>query len=541
MTSRTQTAHDAPRLAGHAVVEQLVEYGVDTAYAVPGESYLAVLDGMYEHADEIRLVTARQEGGASMMAAAYGRATGRPAACLVTRGPGATNASIGVHVASQDASPMLLLVGQVPEHNRERRAFQEIDYAAMFGTIAKEVVEIHDPNRVPEQMSRAIAATTAGEPGPVVVVLPEDMLMTETSAPVVRTAAVSRPIPAPADVERVIAALAAAERPVIVAGRNNWNETTRTALASFAEASQIPVATALRCQDVIDNRSAAYIGTLGLNTTPGLPAVVEQADLVIFLGSRPDAQTMGDFSLLTPPRPAATIVHVYSDGNALGRVYAADIALPVSPEEFLAALPARVEPAGDRAAWLTLTADVRRNYQPLNDDDAVARDFMAVFNEVMPEDTIMTCGAGNYTAWAQRHRSFTTYPAQLATQSGSMGYGIPAGVAAAIQYPNRTVATFAGDGCFMMTGQELATAAGENADLLVVVVNNSRYGTIRAHQDREFPGRVSGTDLHNPDFAQLALAYGAQSTQVRTPEEFRTALNELGTASGLRLIEVLVP
>ena len=529
-----------PRLAGHIVVEELVEHGVDTVFAVPGESYLAVLDGLYEYQKNIQLVTARQEGGAAMMAAAYGRATGSPGVCMVTRGPGATNASIGVHVAAQDASPMLLLIGQVPEKNRERVAFQEIDYAAFFGSIAKAVIEISSPDRTAEQMSRALSLAASGEPGPVVVVLPEDTLTQMTTSPTVRSAPPSRPVPAAADVVKVVGLLSTAERPVIIAGRCNWTQTASERIREIAEASEIPVITAVRCQDVIDNRSQAYAGTLGLNTSPGLPALVEQADLVVFIGTRPDALTMGDFSLLTPPRPHATIVHVYPDSNVFGRVYATDLGFPVSPEEFLHALPERMTAPPGRTQWLrTLRGNDER--RSVGHSDALAREYMRVFDEVMPANTLTTAGAGNYTAWQQRHRRFTTFPSQLASQSGAMGYGIPAGIAAAHLYRDRPVVTFTGDGCFMMTGQELATAAFENLDLLVILVNNFRFGTIRDHQDREYPNRVSGTDLHNPEFTMLARAYGAQTATARSPEEFREALEQLQSQSGLRLIEVTVP
>lgn len=529
------------RPAGHVIVEELIAYGVDTAFAVPGESFLAVLDGLYEYRNDIHLVTARQEGGASMMAAAYGRTTGTPGVCIVTRGPGATNASIGVHVAAQDASPMLLLIGQVPERNRERVAFQEIDYSAMFATVAKSVVEIVSPDRAGEQMSRALALTTSGEPGPVVVVLPEDMLTQLTTAPLVRSAPPRRPIPSDTEIAEVTELLSASQKPVIVAGRCNWTAVARERISEFAEASDIPVVTAVRCQDLIDNDSPAYAGTLGLNTTPGLPALVEEADLIVLLGTRPDALSMGDYSLLTPPRSVATMIHVYPDPDVFGRVYAVDLGIPVSPEQFLQALPVRVEASPQRSEWRRRLRENDMQRPALSAEDSRAADFMRVFADVMPADTITTAGAGNYTAWQQRHRRFAAYPSQVASQSGAMGYGIPAGVVAAHLHRDRTVVTFAGDGCFMMTGQELATAAVEELDLMVVLINNSRFGTIRDHQDRGFPGRVSGTDLHNPDFTMLARSYGAQTAIVEKPEQFRTALERLKGESGLRLIEVTIP
>lgn len=529
------------RLAGHVIVEELIEYGVDTVFAVPGESYLAVLDGLHEHRDSIHQITARQEGGAAMMAAAYGRATGTPGVCMVTRGPGATNASIGVHVAAQDASPMILLIGQVPERNRQRVAFQEIDYSAFFGSIAKAVIEISSPERTAEQMSRALSLSLSGEPGPVVVVLPEDALTQTTTVPALRSAIAARPTPSTSDIDRTVELLGEAKRPVIITGRCNWTPAASNRLQEIAERSEIPVITAVRCQDVIDNRSTAYVGTLGLSTSPGLPTLVEQADLVVFLGTRPDALTMGDFSMLTPPRPAVTVVHVYPDPNVFGRVYAADLGIAVSPEEFLRALPEQITAPSGRTDWLQTLRDNDVARSTGGPADELSAEYMSVFDELMPAETVTTAGAGNYTAWQQRHRRFVHFPSQLASQSGSMGYGIPAGVIAAYLYRDRPVVAFSGDGCFMMTGQELATAAAEGLDLIVILVNNSRFGTIRDHQDREFPDRVSGTELHNPDFTQLALSYGAETARVHTPEDFRSALEQLRDRSGLRLIEVVVP
>lgn len=530
----------ASRLAGHVVVEELVSYGIDMAFAVPGESYLSVLDGLYEYADQIRLITARQEGGASMMAAAYGRATGKPGVCLVTRGPGATNASIGVHVARQDASPMLLLVGQVPERNRERIAFQEVDYVAMFGTVAKAVIELGSPDRVPEMMSRAIQLSVSGEPGPVVVVLPENVVNASTDAQPVKSVPLSRPIPNSEIVKKIIQEIEASNHPVIIAGRCNWSESVRDKLAAFAERNQIPVVTAVRCQDVIDNRSEYYVGTLGLNTTPNLPSMLEDADLVVFLGTRPDALTMGDFSFMTPPRPSARVIHVYPDPDSIGRVYAVDIAVPVSPEEFLDSVSSRLKSSQSRQDWIGRLRQNDVDREAIEARHDISKEFMERFNSVMPVDTITTAGAGNYTGWVQRHRRFSAYPSQVGTQSGAMGYGIPAGIAASLLFPERTVVSFAGDGCFMMNGQELATASMERLNLMVVVVNNSKYGTIRDHQEREFPKRVVGTSLENPDFVKLAEAYGGEGTKVSSPQEFEDALLRYKDLHGLRLIEVSV-
>lgn len=525
------------RIGGHAVVDQLLAHGTDLAFCVPGESYLAVLDGLHDARDRLKLITARQEGGAALMAAAYGKLTGRPGVCLVTRGPGATNASIGVHVAHQDASPMVLLVGQVPTRHLGRRAFQEVDYQQMFGALAKDVIQITDADRVPELVARAFHTAVSGEPGPVVVALPEDVLTTETDAPVVDPAPPVRPGASAADAARFADALVRAERPLLVVGGSGWTAPAGEQVRAFAEAAGIPVASAVRHQDIVDNRSANYAGTLGLNTTPGLAAAAGEADVIAFLGTRPDALTVGDFGLLTVPQAAQRILHVHPDPDVLHHVYRADLAIAAGPAEFAAALP--VPPAAERSAW---TVRLRENYlRGLETAANTGTDpvpYMKALNDRLPADAILTAGAGNYTGWAQRHHRFTAYPSQLAPQAGAMGYGLPAAVAAKLTCPDRAVVAFAGDGCLLMTGQELATAARYGLDLLVVVVNNSRYGTIRDHQDKRYPGRVSGTDLVNPDFVAYAQAFGATAARAHTPAEFAAALDQV-LGQGLALIEIV--
>ncbi|AOW92060.1 hypothetical protein BFN03_03325 [Rhodococcus sp. WMMA185] len=529
-------------MAGHAVVEQLVAHGADKVYAVPGESYLAVLDGLYEHNSSVEVIITRQEGGAALMAAAHGQLTGKPGICMVTRGPGATNASIGVHVASQDASPMVLFIGQVPRRNKGNRSFQEVDYSAMFGTIAKEVIEINQADRTPELVARAMNTAISGEPGPVVVVLPEDVLTDETTAPILEPPAPMRSWPHPADIERVVQMLGNARSPVIVVGHTRWTSEACNRLRRFAETSDIPVVAAVRCADVIDNDSEAFVGTLGLRTTPGLAEQLErEADLVILLGTRPDALTLSEFPTLRDPERRAKVVHVYPDPDSLDRIVVADVAIPSPPEEFLNALPQKIPPTAERARWRGVLRALCVNNDALiemysAEDPAPA--FMAVFNKHIDTNAIVSTGAGNYTGWPQRFHRFSTYPSLAGSQSGAMGYSIPAAVAAALAFPDRRVVAFAGDGCFLMNGQELATVSQYRLDVLVVVVNNSRFGTIRDHQERRFPGRVSGTGLANPDFAALARAYGGDAQQVRTPEEFSIALGEFADSTGLRLIEI---
>lgn len=520
------------RLAGHALVEQLLAYDVDLAFCVPGESYLPVLDGLYTHRDRVRLVTARQETGAAMMAAAYGKLTGRPGICLVTRGPGATNASGGVHVARQDAVPMVLLVGQVPTTNRDRVAFQEVDIRAMFAPLAKAVYRIDDPDRVPELVARAMVTSVSGQPGPVVLELPEDVLSASTGAPVV--AAVPPVVPAPAldDVHAFVRALTTAERPLLVIGGSGWTVEATRQVRGFAEAAGIPLATAVRHQDLADHRSPVFVGTLGLNTTLGLAKAVADVDVLAFVGTRPDALTVDDFELLDVPVPKQKLLHVHPDPDVPQQVYRADLAIVAGPSRFAAALPVvEAGEPGEAQPWLDrLRENYLRGHSP-----SLAAEFMRVLDERVP-DPIISTGAGAYTGWPQRHHRFTTYPSQLGTQSGSMGFGLPAAIAAQFVHPARQAVAFAGDGCFLMTGQELSTAVRYGLEPLVIVVNNGSYGTIRDHQTRRFPGREFGTDLVNPDFAAYARAFGAHGERVRTPDEFAAALDRsLGRAA---LIEI---
>ncbi|WP_099040349.1 thiamine pyrophosphate-dependent enzyme [Mycobacterium neglectum] len=519
----------ASRLAGHAVVEQLVALGADRAFGVPGESYLAVLDGLHDHTDELPFVVARQEGGAAMMAAAHGQLTGRPGIAMVTRGPGATNASIGVHVASQDSSPMLLLVGQVPTTQLGTRAFQEVDYRQMFGGLAKGVVELNEADRVCEQVARAWTLANAGEPGPVVVVMPEDVLSAETDCV---------PLPAPvapvstvgADgVEQIRDILAQARRPLVVVSGNAWSSGGRAALRGLAEKSDLPVATATRRQDIVDNRSEIFVGTVGLQTTPGLSGFAAQADVVLLLGGRPDGLTAEDGDWLTAGPAGRRLLHVYPDPDVLGSVYPADVAMAARPDDVAEALAAALVASPlprseERTEWGRRLRQHRVALRAAQVGPLHPGAFMAALAERVAPDAVLTAGAGVYTGWHQQHRDYIAYPSQVASHSGSMGYGLPAAIAAAFALPSREVVAFAGDGCFLMNGQELSTAVRYGLGITVVVVSNGVYGTIRRHQERRFPGRPSGTDLQNPDFAALARAHGAWAATARTPAEFGAAL-----------------
>jgi acetolactate synthase-1/2/3 large subunit len=526
------------------VVEQLVALGADRAFGVPGESYLAVLDGLFDHAEELPFVVTRQEGGAAMMAAAHGQLTGQPGIAMVTRGPGATNASIGVHVAAQDSSPMLLLVGQVPTSQRGTRAFQEVDYRQMFGDLAKGVIELDHADRVCEKLARAWTLAVTGDPGPVVVVMPEDVLSAPTAC-----ALLPGPVPAASvgadGVESIRHALAHARRPLVVVSGNAWSPAGRDALRELAEKSVLPVATATRRQDILDNRSEVFIGTLGLQTTPGLANLAGQADVVLLLGARPDGLTAEDGDWLTSTSPVRRLLHVYPDPDVLGSVYPADVALAARPDDVAVALAAALDSSPlvvteERAGWCRQLREHRVALRTAQVDPLHPAAFMAALEEHVAPDAVLTAGAGLYTGWHQQHREYTAYPSQVASHSGSMGYGLPAAIAAAFALPSREVVAFAGDGCFLMTGQELSTAVRYGRGITVVVVSNGVYGTIRRHQERRFPGRPSGTDLKNPDFAALARAHGAWAATVRTPTEFGAALGAR-PAGQVCVVEVDLP
>ena len=526
------------RPAGHALVEALIAQGVHTAFGVPGESYLAVLDGFHEHRDAIRFVACRQEGGAAFMAEAQGKLTGRPGICFVTRGPGATNASIGLHTAFQDSTPMILFVGQVASDQRDREAFQEVDYRQMFGPgtlgMAKWVGEVQSADRLPEYVSRAFHTALQGRPGPVVLVLPEDMLTQPTSAAVLPRAVPAQAWPAPGALRDLRTMLLAARRPLVIAGGSGWDAEAANALQRFAENWQLPVGCGFRFQDTFDNRHPRYAGDVGIGINPPLAARVREADLIIALGVRLGEMTTGGYTLLQAPRPAQKLVHVHAGPEELGRVYAADLMLQASMACAAKALEALTAPT--ELPWSEWTRAAHADYQANHAAPPVAPMDLAVVMKTVqrlaPEDTVYTNGAGNYSGWLHRYVRYHGLQhhgrTQLACTSGAMGYGLPAAVAAALLYPQRTVVNVAGDGDFLMTGQELATATGYGAGrgpgkLVSIVVDNGSYGTIRMHQEREYPGRISGSDLFNPDFVALARAYGWQAARVETTAAFEPA------------------
>ncbi|WP_430398397.1 thiamine pyrophosphate-binding protein [Ferrovibrio sp.] len=531
------------RTGGQILVEQLRIQGVEMAFGVPGESYLAVLDAMHDHANAMRYVICRQEGGAAMMADAYAKLTGKVGVCMVTRGPGATNASAGVHVAFQDSTPMLLLIGQVGRDMIEREAFQEIDYRRMFGQMAKWVAQIDDASRIPEYISRAFSVAQSGRRGPVVLALPEDMLteLAETAdAPPV---SVPEAHPGPEDMQRFKAMLEKAERPLLIVGGGGWSEALRLETQAFAEAAGLPVAPVFRRQDYVDNDWPNYVGEIGIGPNPKLAERVKNADLLIVLGARLGEMTTGGYTMFGIPRPNQPMVHIHAGAEELNRVYQADLAIQASSRAFIAA--ARKLGPIDGSRWAAQVKQARAEYeawqQPTQSPGPVQMsEIVRWLATNTPADTVVTNGAGNYATWVHRFHRYRRHGGQLAPTSGSMGYGLPAAVAAKLAAPDRTVIAFAGDGCIQMTIQEFATARQHGANIIVVVMNNGMYGTIRMHQEREYPTRVSGTELFNPDFAAIARAYGGHGEIVERTEDFGPAFERARHSGKPAIIEVRV-
>ncbi|HVH01667.1 MAG TPA: thiamine pyrophosphate-dependent enzyme [Amaricoccus sp.] len=511
------------RNGGQLLVESLVALGATKGFGVPGESYLAVLDALHDWQGRLDFVLCRNEGGAAFMAAAWGKLTGSPGLCFVTRGPGVTNASIGVHTAMQDSVPMLLFVGQVGADMRGREAFQEIDYRAVFGTMAKWAVEIDDADRIPEILARAWTTATAGRPGPVVIALPEDMLTAATdAAPLTGPARIAEPAPSPETVGETLALLGAARRPLILIAGANWTEAGKAALRGFAEASDIPVVAAFRYQDQFDNFSPVFAGEAGVGMPAHVKRLIRDADVILAINTRFGEMTTDGYTLLSVPCPEQTLVHVHASDRELGKVYQPALGVQAGPNAFAAALrPVQGGwadwRAAARAAW---EASFEAPAQP-SPVDMVA--VTALLREVLPEDVILTNGAGNFTVWPNKFFRFGRRARLLAPQSGAMGYGLPAAVAAKVACPDRVVVCFAGDGDFQMNCQELGTAMQAGAQPIVLILNNGIYGTIRAHQERTYPGRVSGTTMENPDFTMLARAYGYHAERVERTADFAAA------------------
>jgi acetolactate synthase-1/2/3 large subunit len=529
------------RTGARILVDQLVVHGVDTAFCVPGESYIAVLDALRDA--PIRLVVARHEAGAANMAEAYGKLTGRPGICFVTRAPGATHAATGVYTAFQDSTPLILFVGQVPLEHRGREAFQELDYAAAFGALTKLAIEVEEPEQFPELTARAFQTAISGRPGPVVVALPEDVLSATADVQDAAQFSRARAAASDEDLARARELLSAAERPLIVVGGGGWSVTAAADLQAFAEASVLPVAASFRRQDYIDNTCSSYAGVLTIGHDASLAQRLREADVLLVVGSRlGDIPTRG-YTTLQPPRTPQTLIHVHADPEELGRVFQPDLPILAGSAEFLAAARA-LEPVdgSHRADWTeSAHADFLASLQHKRGPGELdVGDVMQHLRERLPDDAILTNGAGNYTVWCHRFYSFRRYRTQLAPCSGAMGYGIPAAIAAKVVHPSRTVVCVSGDGDFLMSGHELAAAVQEELPIVVLVVNNGMYGTIRMHQERLFPGRVVGTDLVNPDFVAWAHAFGAYGELVLRSEDFPDAFERALAAQRPALLELRV-
>ena len=533
-----ETVPQAMRTGGRVLVECLQAHGVDLIFGIPGESYLEILDALYDTTD-VRFVCCRHEGAAANMAEADGKLTGRPGICLVTRGPGATHAAIGVHTASQDSTPMLLLIGQVPRAHSGREAWQEIDYEKMFGSMAKWVAEIRSPERIPEYISRAFTVATSGRSGPVVLSLPEDVLSAkfapQSHASALKFKGGGHSAPTSTQIEAFENELQTAREPLLILGGSGWAAEDCADIQEFAAKWGLPVVASFRRQDLFDNQHANYVGHAGLGVNPKLAARIKSADLIVAAGCRLNEPTTNGYSLLTAPRPQQRLVHIHADAQELGRVYCPDLAICSSIRNLLVALRQRT--VVTHSTWSSWLDAARQDYvefsrpspkAPLSGVD-LAR-VVSYLSETLPADSIVTNGAGNYTVWVHRYYRYRSAKTQLAPVSGAMGYGLPAAIAAKIRFPERNVVCFAGDGCFLMYPQELSTAVQSRAAVIVLIVNNGSYGTIRMHQERHFPGRPIGTGLPPTDFAALASSFGAYGERVESteafPEAFQRALAE---------------
>lgn len=532
-----------PRSAARILVDQLVIQGVDRVFCVPGESFLAVLDALCD-TPEIELVTCRHEGGAAMMAEAYGKLTGRPGVVFCSRGPGATNASSGLHVAFQDSTPFIMFIGQNPRDVLTREGFQEVDYRRMYAVQAKAVLQLDDAARTSEYITRAFQLALSGRPGPVVIPLPEDML--HDPAENVDGLPACRPDsgPTPSAVAQIRAAIKGAKRPVVMVGGQGWTQEAVDALRGFAEASDLPIVASFRRQDLLDNESPSYIGEIGLGANPKLTARVQNADVLVVLGARLGEIGTNGYTIMDSPRPKQKLIHIYAGADEIGHVYQPDLGIVSNPAQCMAALAAEGAITGPWGNW---RAEARSDFEswtaPRQSPGSIQMcEIMGWLDANLPEDTIYTNGAGNFTVWLHRFHRYRRFGTQVAPICGSMGYGIPAALAAKFARPEATVICIAGDGDFQMTCTELATAVAHGLKIRVIIVNNGMLATIRMHQERNYPGRVSGTDLDagNPDFTALAKAYGAYGERVERTEEFAEAFKRADAFDGPAVIEVMI-
>jgi len=530
------------RHGGRILADALAAQGVKLAFGVPGESYLPVLDGLHDLRERISFVVCRQEGGASYMAEAYGKLTGEPGVLFVTRGPGATNGAIGVHTGFQDSTPMVVFIGQVGNEFAEREAFQEMDYRRMYGQMAKWVAQVDRVERIPEYVSHAFHTASAGRPGPVVLALPEDTLFAEAAVADVPRHHVVRPSPSPGDIEQLGKLLRGAQRPFVILGGGGWTGEACRKLQAWIEQAGLPVGTSFRCQDLFDNRSPAYAGDVGIGINPKLAQRVKEADVLLVIGARLGEMTTSAYTLVEAPVPQQTLVHVHAGAEELGRVYRPALAINSGNPQLVDAL-SKLHLSNSK--WKEETAKARNDYLEWTEPRPMPGqlqygELIRWLSDHLPEDTIVAGGAGNFAGWLHRHFRYKGFRTQLGPTNGSMGYGFPAAVAAKLAQPSRTVLAVCGDGDFLMNGQELATAVQYGAAFVALVVNNGLYGTIRMHQEREYPGRVFGTDLRNPDFAAYARAFGAHGETVARTEDFAPAYQRAAASGKPAIIELRI-
>jgi acetolactate synthase I/II/III large subunit len=529
------------RHGGKILADALAAQGVKLAFGVPGESYLPVLDGLHDLQDRLRFVICRQEGGASYMAEAYGKLTGEPGVLFVTRGPGATNGAIGAHTGFQDSTPMVVFIGQVPNEFAEREAFQEIDYRRMYGQLAKWVGQIDRVERIPEYVSRAFHTAMAGRPGPVVLALPEDTLFSEAAVADVPKYHVVRSAPAPSQIEQLKRFLEAAKQPFVLIGGGGWSRAACVRLQKWIETNGLPVGTSFRCQDLFDNRSSNYAGDVGIGINPKLAQRIKEADVLLVIGARLGEMTTSAYSLLEAPMPQQTLIHVHSGAEELGRVYRPALAINSGMAQFVEA----IEKLRFDGLWEARTEQARKEFLEWTEPRPMPGqvqygEVIRWLSDRLPEDAIIAGGAGNFAGWLHRHFRYKGFRTQLGSTNGSMGYGYPAAVAAKLAEPSRTVFALCGDGDFLMTGQEIATAVQYGANFVAVVVNNGLYGTIRMHQEREYPGRVYGTELRNPDFAAYARAFGGYGETVERTADFAPAFERAAATGKPAIIELKI-
>ena len=530
------------RTGGQVLADQLKIHDVDTAFCVPGESYLALIDALHDASNEIKVISCRQEGGATNMAEAYGKVTGKPGIAMVTRAPGACNGSIGVHTAMQDSTPMVILIGQVARDQEYREAFQEVDYRQFYGALCKWVGQIERAERIPEMVSKAFHLAMSGRPGPVALALPEDMLRELTDAEDADRYKIARPGVDPADIKVMQAMIEEAERPLVIVGGGGWTETACADITDFAMANGLPVAASFRCQDIVDNNRDCYIGELGTSVSAALAGRVKEADLLLVVGARLGEMTTNGYSLVEVPRSKQKLIHIYPDPDELGRVYQPDLPIAAAVDRFAAAAKVAPPVATDRrSAW---AATARQDYLANLEEGTSfpgGVNMVQVMKEIQErvgDEAIVASDAGNFSGWAQRFFRYSKFPSQIAPTSGAMGYCVPAAIAARLTNPNRPVIGFVGDGGFMMSGQEFATAAHYGIDPILIVVNNNMYGTIRMHQERDYPDRTIATGLTNPDFVKWAESFGAFGALVERTEEFLPAFDAALGAGRISLIEI---